>query len=109
MSASTSIGNVMEDKSGKRSGSVIALLRRTERSEKARARKGAFQRKWKLEREQLLDENRRLRRENESALRLLLLMTRRYEKLSSYAETLRNWIAVRTANRQPMSESGYEA
>ena len=93
----------MEANETKYPRSVTALLRRSDRNEQARARKETFQRRWKEEREQLLQENERLRRENTSSLRLLLHMTRRFEKLRSYTETLRNWIADR-AQRGPTTE-----
>jgi|SRR5579862_5236463 len=91
------------DESNKRRGvrSVNALLRQTERREKARTRKEAFQRRWKAEQEALLAENARLRRENVFTLKLLLHLTKRYERLSNYTETLRNWIASRTGQGKP--------
>ena len=93
----------MEANETKYPRSVTPLLRRSDRNEQARARKETFQRRWRQEREQLLQENERLRRENASSLRLLLHMTRRFEKLRSYTETLRKWIADH-ARRGPTTE-----
>lgn len=84
--------------------SVNALLRRSRRNEAARARKEAFLRRGKQEREALLAENERLRRENVSALRQLVLLTGRFEKLRDYTERLRNWLAVRTGRGKPSGE-----
>lgn len=105
MNANTWTRNAMEDTGRNRPRSVVSILRRTERSERSRVRKETFQRRWKEEREQLISENQRLRRENESSLRLLLRMTRRFEKLRSYTETLRTWIATRPASGRPMNRS----
>src|SRR5579871_6411770 len=100
-SVNTSKRKSVQEKDTKRTYNITALFRRTERSEKARARREAFRRGWKEDRERITQENERLRRENESALRLLLHMTRRYERLRSYTETLRNWIAGRSGSRIP--------
>jgi len=76
--------------------SVPALLRQCERSERGRQRKAHFQRQRKEQQETLHSENARLRRENASALRLVLRMTRRYERLRRYTETLHDWITAGT-------------
>lgn len=83
--------------------SVSALLRQCERSERGRLRKEAFRQQRKADRETMCQDNARLRteseylrRENASALRLVLHMTRRYERLRRYTETLHDWITAGT-------------
>ena len=83
--------------------SVSALLRQCERSERGRTRKEAFRQQRTADRETMCQDNARLRseseclrRENASALRLVLRMTRRYERLRRYTETLHDWITAGT-------------
>jgi len=83
--------------------SVPALLRQCQRSERGRLRKAYFERQRKEQQETLHRENARLcaeseclRRENASALRLVLRMTRRYERLRRFTETLHDWITAGT-------------
>jgi len=83
--------------------SVPALLRQCQRSERGRLRREAFRQQTKADRETMCQDNARLRteseylrRENASALRLVLHMTRRYERLRRYTETLHDWITAGT-------------